>query len=95
MKTQAEIEASICQGMSQFEREYIGRGPKAIRTHLIDDLDVVWLQGDLTAAEQQLVRSLPAEKGEGPAQTSSDPFARNRPAAQGGDGAGDHRHQGD
>ncbi|MGA7501562.1 MAG: DUF2294 domain-containing protein, partial [Isosphaeraceae bacterium] len=32
-------------------------------THLIDDLIVVRLQGVLTAAEQHLVKSLPAEKG--------------------------------
>jgi uncharacterized protein YbcI len=63
MKTQGEIEAAICQGMSQFEQEYMGRGPKDIRTHLIDDLVVVRLQGVLTAAEQHLVKSLPAEKG--------------------------------
>jgi uncharacterized protein YbcI len=63
MKTQGEIEASICQGMSRFELEYMGRGPKDIRTHLIDDLVVVRLQGVLTAAEQHLVKSLTADKG--------------------------------
>jgi uncharacterized protein YbcI len=63
MKTRGEIEASICQGMSRFELEHMGRGPKDIRTHLIDDLVVVRLQGVLTAAEQHLVESLPAEKG--------------------------------
>ena len=62
MKTRGEIEASICQGMSGFELEHMGRGPKDIRTHLIDDLVVVRLQGVLTAAEQHLVESLPAEK---------------------------------
>src|SRR5687767_6153723 len=41
----------------------MGRGPKAIHAHLIGDLLVVRLQGVLTAAEQHLVRSLPAEKG--------------------------------
>jgi uncharacterized protein YbcI len=41
----------------------MGRGPKDIRTHLIDDLVVVRLQGVLTAAEQHLVKSLTAEKG--------------------------------
>ena len=63
MKTQGEIEAAICDGMNRFEQEYMGRGPKDIRTHLIGDLLVVRLQGVLTAAEQQLVKSLPAEKG--------------------------------
>lgn len=63
MKTQGEIEAAICEGMSRFEQEYMGRGPKDIRTHLVGDLLVVRLQGVLTAAEEQLVGTLPAEKG--------------------------------
>lgn len=63
VKTQGEIEASICEGISRFEQEYMGRGPKAIHAHLIGDLLIVRLQGVLTAAEQQLVTSLPAEKG--------------------------------
>jgi len=63
MKTQGEIEAAICEGVARFEQEYMGRGPKDIHAHLIGDLLVVRLQGVLTAAEQQLVKSLPAEKG--------------------------------
>ncbi len=63
MKTQGEIEAAVCAGVTQFEQEYMGRGPKDIRAHLLGDLVVVRLQGVLTAAEQQLVKALPAEKG--------------------------------
>lgn len=63
MKTQGEIEAAICGGINRFEQEYMGRGPKDIHTYLIGNLLVVRLQGVLTAAEQQLVRTLPAEKG--------------------------------
>jgi uncharacterized protein YbcI len=63
MKTQGEIEATVCEGITRFEQDYMGRGPKDIHTHLIGDLLVVRLKGVLTAAEQQLVRSLPAEKG--------------------------------
>jgi uncharacterized protein YbcI len=63
MKTQGEIEAAICQGINRFEQEYMGRGPKSIHAHLIGDLLIVRLQGVLTAAEQHLVKSLPAEKG--------------------------------
>src|SRR3954449_3558259 len=63
MKTHGEIEAAACEGMSRFEQEYMGRGPKDVHAHLIGDLLVVRLQGVLTAAEQQLVKSLPAEKG--------------------------------
>ncbi len=63
MKTQGEVEAAICEGVARFEQEYMGRGPKDIRAHLIGDLLVVRLQGVLTAAEQHLAKSLPAEKG--------------------------------
>jgi uncharacterized protein YbcI len=63
MKTQGEIEAAICEGMTRFEQQYMGRGPKDIHAHLLGDLVVVRLYGVLTAAEQQLVKSLPAEKG--------------------------------
>jgi uncharacterized protein YbcI len=63
MKTQGEIEAAISEGIGRFEQEYMGRGPKDIRAHLINDIVFVRLQGVLTAAEQHLVKSLPAEKG--------------------------------
>ena|ERR1035437_2498132 len=63
MKTSGEIEAAVCEGMSQFEQEYMGRGPKNIRAYLIDDLLVIRLKGVLTAAEQHLVRTLAPEKG--------------------------------
>jgi len=62
-KTQGEMEASICQCISRFEHEFMGRGPKDIHAHLIDDLLVVRLQGVLTAAEQHLVKTMPVDKG--------------------------------
>jgi uncharacterized protein YbcI len=63
MKTQGEIEAAISEGMSRFEQDYMGRGPKDIHAHLVGDLLVVRLQGVLTPAEQHLVKSLPGERG--------------------------------
>jgi uncharacterized protein YbcI len=63
MKTQGEIESAISEGMSRFEQEYMGRGPKDVQAHLVDDLVVVRLIGVLTAAEQHLVKTLPTEKG--------------------------------
>jgi uncharacterized protein YbcI len=63
MKTQGEIEAAIADGISHFEQEYMGRGPKDIRAHLIGDLLLVRLQGVLTAAEKQLVGTLSVDKG--------------------------------
>ena len=41
MKTQGEIEAVICEGVSRFEQDYMGRGPKDIHAHLIGDLLVI------------------------------------------------------
>lgn len=63
MRTQGEIEAAVCEGMSLFQQEFMGRGPKDVRTHLVGDLLVVRLQGVLTAAEKHLVTTLPPEKG--------------------------------
>jgi uncharacterized protein YbcI len=65
MKTQGEIEAEICDGISRFEQEFMGRGPKDIHTHLFGDLLVVRLVGALTLAEQHLAQSLPTAKGRG------------------------------
>ena len=63
MKTPGEIEAAVCEGLTRFEQDYMGRGPKDVHAYLLGDLLVVRLRGVLTAAEQQLVQSLPAEKG--------------------------------
>jgi uncharacterized protein YbcI len=63
LKTTGEIEAAICQGISRFEQEYMGRGPKNVNAHLIGDLLVVRLQGVLTTAEQHLVKTLQPERG--------------------------------
>ena len=63
MKTHGEIEAAICEGISRFEQDFMGRGPKHIHAHLIGDLLIVRLEGVLTAAERHLVKALAAEKG--------------------------------
>jgi len=51
--------------MARFEQESLGRRPKDIHSHLISALLVVRLQGVLTAAEKQLLKTLPAEKCRG------------------------------
>ena len=62
-KTRGEIECAVCERIGRVHQEYVGRGPRDIRAHLIGDLLVVRLQGVLTAAEQQLANSLATEKG--------------------------------
>jgi uncharacterized protein YbcI len=64
MRTKGEIEAAISEEISRFEQNYIGRGgPKDIQVHLLDDLLLIRLRAVLVAAEQHLVKSLPAENG--------------------------------
>ena len=63
LRTQGEMEAAICEGMSRFEQEYLGRGPRDIRAHLIGDLIVVRFQGVLTASEKHLATDLTSENG--------------------------------
>ena len=67
MKSQGEIEAAVCDGISRFQQEFIGRGPKDIHAHLIGTLLVVRLQGVLTPAERQLIapRDESADAGTG------------------------------
>lgn len=74
MKSQGEIEAAISDGVSKFHQDFIGRGPRDIRVHLIDTLLVVRLCGALSAAERQLV----FPKGESrPSSTDIDGQAGN------------------
>jgi uncharacterized protein YbcI len=57
MKTKGEIEAEISEAMVRFEIDYMGRGPKEARSHIIEDVVLVRLEGVLTPAEQQLAKS--------------------------------------
>ena len=57
MKTKGEIEAEISEAIVRFEIDYMGRGPKEARSHIVDDLIVVRLKGMLTPAEQQLTKT--------------------------------------
>jgi uncharacterized protein YbcI len=57
MKSQGEIEAAVCDVVSRFQQEYMGRGPRDIHTHLVDNKLFVHLQGVLTAAEQRLIEA--------------------------------------
>jgi uncharacterized protein YbcI len=57
MKTKGEIEAEISRAIVQFEIDYMGRGPKETRVHVVEDLVMVRLKGVLTPAEEQLTKS--------------------------------------
>ena len=52
--TKGQLEAKISEIVSKFEIEYMGRGPKTIRTYIISDMIVVRLTGFLSPSEQKL-----------------------------------------
>ena len=57
MKTKGEIEAEISDAIVKFEVEYMGRGPKEVRSYIVEDMILVRLKGVLTQAEQQLTKT--------------------------------------
>ncbi len=52
--TKGQLEAKISEIVSKFEIEYMGRGPKTIKTYIINDMVVVRLTGFLSPSEQKL-----------------------------------------
>ncbi len=52
--TKGQAEAKISEAVSKFEIEYMGRGPKQIRTQIIQDLIIIRLKGFLSQSEQKL-----------------------------------------
>jgi len=63
MLTQDEMEAAVAGIMARFMRDQIGRDPRDARAYLRGDLLLVRLAGVLTAAEQQLAKTQPRERG--------------------------------
>ena len=57
MKTKGELEAQISEALVQFEIDYMGRGPKEARSHIVEDMVLARLKGVLTPAEDQLTKS--------------------------------------
>lgn len=55
--TKGQAEAKISEAVSKFEIEYMGRGPKQIRTLIIQDLIIIRLKGFLNQAEQKLAEN--------------------------------------
>ena len=55
--TKGQAEAKISEAVSKFEIEYMGRGPKQIRTMIIQDLIIVRLKGFLSQSEQKLAEN--------------------------------------
>jgi len=54
--SKGQLEASVSQAITQFEREHLGRGPREVRAWIIQDLILVRLNGVLTPAEEKLAQ---------------------------------------
>lgn len=52
--TKGQLEAKVCEAVSRFEVEFMGRGPKKIKALVANELLVIRLQGFLSQAEQRL-----------------------------------------
>lgn len=56
-RTIGQVEAEISAALIQFEKDFMGRGPKETRAYIIEDMVLVRLKGVLTPAEQQLAKN--------------------------------------
>jgi len=52
--TKGQLEAKIGEAISKFELEYLGRGPKTVKTYILNDVIFVRLTGYLSPSEQKL-----------------------------------------
>ncbi len=55
--TKGQTEAKISEAVSKFEIEFMGRGPKQIRTLIVQDLIIIRLKGFLSQSEQKLAEN--------------------------------------
>lgn len=65
MKSQGELKAAVCDAVAGFQQEFLGRGPRRVHAHLVENRLFVHLDGVLTAAEQQLIRGEGSDNGRG------------------------------
>ncbi|HKZ82165.1 MAG TPA: DUF2294 domain-containing protein [Anaerolineae bacterium] len=55
--TRGEVEASLANSITQFEKDHLGRGPVEARVFIIEDMILVRLRGVLTPAEVKLAQN--------------------------------------
>jgi uncharacterized protein YbcI len=56
-RTIGQVEAEIAGALIQFEKDFMGRGPKETKAYVIEDMVLIRLKGVLTPAEQQLAKN--------------------------------------
>lgn len=55
--TKGQLEAEISKALTQWEKEYLGRGSVTVKTDIIRDMIIVVLRGILTPAEYKLAET--------------------------------------
>lgn len=64
MKTAKEIVQDVNKAIINFEKEFLGRGPLEVKTHIVEaDMILVRLKGVLTPAEHQLGQGNDQQRG--------------------------------
>lgn len=63
MRSQGEIEAAVGDAIARFQQEFMGRGPRHVQAHLVENRVFVHLEGVLTAAEERLMAGGAAADG--------------------------------
>ena len=56
-KTKGQIEAKISEVITKYKIEHIGKGPKKVKSYIIENMVVVRLKGALTIFEQELIKN--------------------------------------
>ena len=56
-RTKGQIEAQICEAVTKFEKDYMGRGPLEIKAYILDNIVLVRLKNVLTQAEMNLAQA--------------------------------------
>lgn len=56
--TKGQLEAEISKALTQWEKDFLGRGSVRVKTDLLRDMVIVGLQGILTPAEYRLAQTM-------------------------------------
>ncbi|MFC0473365.1 DUF2294 domain-containing protein [Halalkalibacter kiskunsagensis] len=54
VQTKGTVEAAISKALTQWEKDFLGRGPVSVKTDILRDMIIVTLKGILTPAEYAL-----------------------------------------
>ncbi|CCQ98712.1 conserved hypothetical protein [[Clostridium] ultunense Esp] len=57
-RSKGELEDKISKALTQWEKEYLGRGSVSVKTDIVRNMVIVLLKGVLTPAERNLAQTL-------------------------------------